>query len=49
MQRLQSNDARFMTVHNRVFCTVKLCMNYITQMARLVSFSDRNEKLLRFV
>ena len=40
---------RSRTVHNILFCPHTLCMNYVTNMLLLVSFSVRSKQLLCFV
>ena len=40
---------RSMTVHNLLFWTHALCMNYVTNTFLLVSFSVRSKQLLCFV
>ena len=40
---------RFTTVHNLLFCSHTLCMNYVTNTFPLVSSSVRSKQLLCFV
>ena len=40
---------RSTTVHNLLFCTNTLCMNYVTNTFLLVSSSVRSKQLLCFV